>query len=385
MSISGGRVKIAVLFNIIAPAKVPVYSGLAAHFNMLLLHGGMESNRTSWHAPEKKIIGAKIKQVWSWQLELRKMSGKIRDRRHLHITPGFIFYLLGFHPDVVVSNEMGFRTLQALIYGTLMRKPVWVWWGGSPHTESTVGGLRRAMRFLISRWAKHWFSYGITSTEYLVSIGIPRDRIVQIQNSVDETQYTAIVSPKFDIKPRPVILHVGQFVRLKGIHLLLHAAAVLQREGQKFSMLLLGSGPDRQALEDLAKKLNLENIHFHSSLKPEEMSSVYRSGDCLVFPSLGDVWGTVANEAVLCGIPVLCSKYAGCAPDFFTEESIFDPENSEEFVAKLRRAVEGTLPQPDASNIRTTPEIVDRMVSAIEGSIKPSRPMHSQSERSNRR
>ena len=58
MSISGGRVKIAVLFNIIAPAKVPVYSGLAAHFNMLLLHGGMESNRTSWHAPEKKIIGA---------------------------------------------------------------------------------------------------------------------------------------------------------------------------------------------------------------------------------------------------------------------------------------------------------------------------------------
>src|SRR5215469_7275138 len=113
MSISCGRVKIAVLFNIIAPAKVPVYSGLAAHFNMLLLHGGMESNRTSWHAPEKKIIGAKIKQVWSWQLELRKMSGKIRDRRHLHITPGFIFYLLGFHPDVVVSNEMGFRTLQA--------------------------------------------------------------------------------------------------------------------------------------------------------------------------------------------------------------------------------------------------------------------------------
>jgi glycosyltransferase involved in cell wall biosynthesis len=377
------RLKIAVLFNIIAPAKVPVYSGLAAHFNMLLLHGGMESNRTSWLAPERKITTAKIKQVWSWQLQLRKMSGKIRDRRHLHITPGFIFYLFGFNPDVVISNEMGFRTLQALIYGTLTRKPVWIWWGGSSHTESTIGGLRRAVRSLISRWAKHWFSYGITSTEYLVSIGIPRDRIVQIQNSVDETQFTVNVPPRFNIRPHPVILYVGQFVQLKGIDLLLHAAAVLQREGQKFSMLLVGSGPDKQGLEDLANELKLQDIHFHSSLKPEDMPSVYRSGDCLIFPTLGDVWGTVANEAVLSGIPVLCSKYAGCAPDFFTQESIFDPEDAEEFVAKLRQAVAGMLSPPDASKIRTTSEIVNRMVSAIEASVTPSRPLHPHSKSEN--
>jgi glycosyltransferase involved in cell wall biosynthesis len=378
-----GRLKIAVLFNIIAPAKVPVYSGLAAHFDMVLLHGGMESNRISWLAPEKQITGAKIKQVWSWQLELRKMSGKIRDRRHLHITPGFIYYLFGLNPDVVVTNEMGLRTLQALTYGTLMRKPVWVWWGGSPHTESTIGALRRAIRFLISRWAKHWFSYGITSTEYLLSIGIPSERIVQIQNSVDEAQYTGKISPRFDIKPRPLILHVGQFIQLKGIDLLLRAAAVLQREGEQFSMLLIGSGPDRKELQELAKQLNLQNIHFESSLRPEEMPSVYHSADCLVFPTLGDVWGTVANEAVLSGVPVLCSKYAGCAPEFFTEENIFDPENHEEFVAKLRQALTGTLAPPDASKIRTTSEIVNRMVSAIEASVKPKRPKHPQSESEN--
>jgi glycosyltransferase involved in cell wall biosynthesis len=378
MSQGEGRLKIAVLFNIIAPAKTPIYTGLASHFDMLLLHGGMESNRTSWVDPERKISGAKIKQVWNWQLKLWKMSGKIRDRRHLHISLGFIFYLFRFNPDVVVTNEMGLRTLQAVIYGTLMRKPVWVWWGGSPHTESTIGGLRRAMRFFISRWVKYWFSYGITSTEYLVSIGIPRDRIVQIQNSVDETQYTANVPPKFNMEPHPVILHVGQFVQLKGIDLLLRAAAVVQREGQKFSMLLVGSGPDKQKLEDLAKVLNLQNVHFHSSLKPEEMPSVYRSGDCLVFPTLGDVWGTVANEAVLSGIPVLCSKYAGCAPDFFTQENIFDPENPAEFVAKLRQAVMGSLASPDASKIRTTSEIVSRMVSAIEASVNRSESLHPQ-------
>jgi glycosyltransferase involved in cell wall biosynthesis len=371
MSRSDGRMKVAVLFNIIAPAKVPVYSGLAAHFDMLLLHGGMESNRDSWSAPERKISGAQIKQVWSWQLELPKMSGKVRDRGHLHVTPGFILHLFRFRPEVVVTNEMGFRTLQALIYGTLTRKPVWVWWGGSPHTERSIGGLRRAMRFMVSRWAERWFSYGQTSTEYLLSLGIPQDRIVQIQNSVDETQYTADVAPKFHIETRPVLLHIGQFVQRKGIDLLLRAAAVLQREGHRFSILLVGSGPDKQKLEQLAKDLNLQDVHFHSSLKPEEMPAVYRSGDCLIFPTLADVWGTVANEAVLSRLPVLCSKYAGCAPEFFTEESIFDPENPVEFVAKLREAVAGTLPKPDVSRIRTTSEIVNRMISAIEASAIP--------------
>jgi glycosyltransferase involved in cell wall biosynthesis len=248
MSKNNPRLRVGLLANIIAPAKVPVYSGLAAHFDMLLLHGGMESNRDSWSASERKVSGAQIKQVWTWQFELRKMSGKIRDRRHLHITPGFILHLFRFRPDVVVTNEMGFRTLQALIYGTLARKPVWVWWGGSPHTECSIGGLRRAMRFMVSRWAERWFSYGQTSTEYLLSLGIPQDRIVQIQNSVDETQYTAGVAPKFNIEPHPVLLHIGQFVRLKGIDLLLRAAAVLQQEGHRFSVLLVGSGPDKQKL-----------------------------------------------------------------------------------------------------------------------------------------
>ena len=99
---------------------------------------------------------------------------------------------------------------------------------------------------------------------------------------------------------------------------------------------------------------------------------MYRSADCLIFPTLADVWGTVANEAVLSGLPVLCSKYAGCAPEFFTDASIFDPEDPHQFVEKLRQVVAGRLPKPDVSRIRTTSEIVNRMISAIEASV-PSR------------
>jgi glycosyltransferase involved in cell wall biosynthesis len=89
----------------------------------------------------------------------------------------------------------------------------------------------------------------------------------------------------------------------------------------------------------------------------------------LILPTLEDVWGLVANEGMLCGLPVLCSKYAGCAAELFSAESIFDPQDASEFARKLRDAVTGRLPKPDRSRLRTTPEIVHSMTSAVEKSI----------------
>jgi glycosyltransferase involved in cell wall biosynthesis len=368
MSRNSRRLRVALLVNIIAPAKMPLFSGLAERFDLLLLHGGMESNRDSWSDAEQKVSGATIKRVWGWQIPLKKMDGKISDRRHLHITPGFLWHLFRFRPDVIVTNEMGLRTVLALSYGTLCRKPVWVWWGGTLHTEHQIGIVRRVLRFVVSRWARHWFSYGETSSEYLTSIGIPRDCIVQIQNGVDETRFSTDAPPEFQVQPRPVLLHAGQLIARKGVDLLLKASGALQKEGLEFSLLLVGGGPDQETLEQLVRDLQLMNVHFYRSLRSDKMPGVYRSGDALILPTLSDVWGVVANEAVLSGIPVLCSKYAGCAKELFTEDSVFDPEDAGEFVAKLRNAVVGRLPKPDRSRIKTTAEIVNRMIFAIEES-----------------
>jgi glycosyltransferase involved in cell wall biosynthesis len=370
MSRDSNRLKVAILVNIIAPAKVPVFSGLSERFDLLLMHGGMESNRDTWSDSEQRIPGATIKRVLGWQIQTNEMDGKISDRRHLHISPGFLWHLIRFRPDVVVTNEMGLRTVLALFYGTMWRKPVWVWWGGTLHTEHQIGVIRRMLRFVVSRWARHWFSYGDTSSEYLTSIGIPRESIVQIQNGVDETRFSIDAPPEFQVQPRPVLLHAGQLIPRKGVDLLIKACAALQKEGLEFSLLLVGGGSDQEALKRLIEDLQLRNVHSFRSQKSDKMPGVYRSGDALIFPTLSDVWGVVANEAVLSGIPVLCSKYAGCAKELFTEESVFDPEDAPEFVEKLRNAVLGRLPKPDPSRIRTTPEIVNRMILAIEGSSR---------------
>ena len=366
--------KVALLVNMIAPARIPVYSGLASRFELLVLHGGTESNRDSWRDMEKALPDAQVIKAWGWQISVpRRQNGQVFDRRYIHITPGFLWHLLRYKPDVVITNEMGFRTLTALLYGTISRKPVFVWWGGTTHTERGIGLIKRSLRALLSRWTRRWISYGQSSTEYLRTLGIPRERIVQIQNAVDEQRFSARVEPAFSLPTKPVVLYVGQFIARKGVEFLLAAAAALQRQGLVFSLLLVGNGRDKREMEKRANDLHLTNVHFHAALPPEKMPAVYRGGDVLVFPTLEDPWGLVANEAILCGVTVMCSKYAGCAQELFPAENIFDPENIVEFTEKLRAAVRGQLPAAQPARLKSTPQIVHTLVEALEKSVAQAR------------
>ena len=240
------KIKLALLINMIAPYRLPLLSLLADEFDLLVLHGGKEANRDAWSNLEDALPNARVVRAWGWQIRYtKKVNGVIFDEKFMHIMPGVLWHLLRFRPDAIVSNEMGFRSVMALAYATIFRRPVWIWWGGTLHSERSIGRLRKAMRKVITLWAGHWVTYGQTSTEYLLSLGVKRDRILQSQNGIDEARFQASGEPAWTIEPRPVVLHVGQFIERKGIGSLLEAAAALQKQGCAFSILLVGSGHDK--------------------------------------------------------------------------------------------------------------------------------------------
>jgi glycosyltransferase involved in cell wall biosynthesis len=358
--------KLALLTNMIPPYRLPVYSVLANQFDLLVLHGGKEANRESWNGLEEILSNATVIRALGWQIQYaKKVDGKVFDEKFIHVTPGLLWHLLRFRPDAIISSEMGFRSLLALAYGTVFRRPVWIWWGGTLHSERNIDRVRKVLRKAFSVWADRWITYGQVSTEYLLTLGVKRDRILQSQNGVDEERFKAEVKPAWMIQPRPVVLHVGQFIERKGVALLIEAAAKLQQDGCEFSLLLVGGGRDKQVLEHLTEALGLKNVHFQPMQTPDKMPSVYRSADLVVFPTLEDVWGLVANEAILSGIPVLCSKYAGCAPELFTPESIFSPEDLNEFSEKLQAAISGRLSKTDPGRLKTTKQLGGEMVEEL--------------------
>jgi glycosyltransferase involved in cell wall biosynthesis len=332
-----------------------------------VLYSGEESNRDQWSGLEGQVRGFNVIRVPGLNLTWTKREGKaVLDRKHLHVDLGLFTALLRLQPNAIITGEMGFRSLVALAYGQLFRSPVWVWWGGTRHTERGIGlGKRLFRRWFVAR-THRWFSYGATSTEYLLSLRVPRQDVVELQNCVPEGAYLNAQPALVPLEVRPVLLCVGRLIPGKGVDLLLDAVARVQADGLRFSLLVVGSGPEKTRLEQKAKGLSLCNVYFHDAEPPERMPAVYRSADVLVFPTRDDVWGLVANEALWSGLPALVSIYAGCAKELVPPDSTFDPLDPADFAAMLKRAVAGELPPPDLSRLKRIGEVSDLITQELD-------------------
>jgi glycosyltransferase involved in cell wall biosynthesis len=359
--------KLAVLINVIAPYRVPILASLAEEFDTLVLHGGSEPNRT-WSVELPPEL--KTRKVFTIQIPIRKKNGidGVTDTTYLHLNLGLLWWLIRFRPKVILSSEMGIRTMIALLYGMVARVPVWVWWGGTLHSERNISRARMRLRRILALLITRWISYGASTTEYLESIGISRKRILQIQNCVPHETFVAApaqASAWFMANPRPVILTVGQLVQRKGLDKLIEACGRLAARGRQFSLVIVGQGPELQRLYKLAKDKGIQDFAILPNQPQSTLNQIYRNSDVFVFPTLEDVWGLVVNEALWAGTPVLCSKYAGCAAELVPEANIFDPMSPDSFDSALAKVFKRTVSPPDTSRLRTWQEVADMITGSL--------------------
>ena len=364
--------RLAFLNNLITPYRVPLYQGLGQRFSVYLLLSGKESNRNTWKNLEKSLSSINVLSVWGITLQFfERRDGQAFDPRYLHINPGYLWVLIKLRPDVLISTEMGLRSLIALLYGFLFRKPVWILWGGTLLTEEKRSWLKRLTRQLVFKRVTRWISYGETTTEYLIEgLDIARSHILQIQNCVDENQFTAPhISVSLTLSQSPVLLYTGQLIQRKGVDLFLKAAAKVQQQGYAFSILIVGSGIEKEPLIALSALLNLNNVTILPAQSPDAMPSIYKSADVLVFPTLEDVWGLVVNEALWSGLPVIASEYAGCAPEILPKENIFDPLDAASFEGMLIKAITGKLAPPSVEPLYTCDQVVNMISEEVSDAL----------------
>ncbi len=56
-----------------------------------------------------------------------------------------------------------------------------------------------------------------------------------------------------------------------------------------------------------------QRIHFHAPVPHDSVADLYAQADLLLLASKYDGWGAVVNEALMCGVPVVCSDHCGAA------------------------------------------------------------------------
>jgi glycosyltransferase involved in cell wall biosynthesis len=104
------------------------------------------------------------------------------------------------------------------------------------------------------------------------------------------------------------ILFIGRLHRQKAVDDLLKAVAGLVEKpiGLGVELTLVGDGPERSALEDLAKELDLEaHVHFEGQL--DDVKQHLRQYDVLVLPSRAEGLSNTLLEAMSTGLPVIAS------------------------------------------------------------------------------
>ncbi|HOR72550.1 MAG TPA: glycosyltransferase family 4 protein [Verrucomicrobiota bacterium] len=119
--------------------------------------------------------------------------------------------------------------------------------------------------------------------EYICPLGIPRDRIVWIPNGVDLQAF-----PESDLPTERetfTVMYFGAHGRANALEHLLRAMSIVERDprGANISLRLLGDGPRKPALIQLAQQLQLQHAQFERPVPKRQIASVAAEADAFVF------------------------------------------------------------------------------------------------------
>jgi teichuronic acid biosynthesis glycosyltransferase TuaC len=147
----------------------------------------------------------------------------------------------------------------------------------------------------------------------LVGLGTDAERVRVLRNGVDLALFRR-VDPEAARRAlglkRPTLLAVGNLVALKRHTLMVEALPLLSDA----DLVVVGEGPERTAIENLARRLGVdERVRLLGHLPQEQLPAVYSAADLLLLMSTHEGWPNVLLESMACGTPVVVSDFAGVA------------------------------------------------------------------------
>jgi phosphatidylinositol alpha 1,6-mannosyltransferase len=102
-----------------------------------------------------------------------------------------------------------------------------------------------------------------------------------------------------------VLLFLGRLGYEKRVDLLIEAFQHLSQKSTRFSLLIVGDGPNEVVTKLQAQAASTENIHFAGFLLGEQKAKVLAACDVFCSPSPYETFGRTIVEAMASGLPVI--------------------------------------------------------------------------------
>jgi len=228
---------------------------------------------------------------------------------------------------------------------------------GEPGDPRGAIGVLRKMLYRVEAINAHKsidfvLAIGQTGVRWYTTAGYPTDRVFPFAYVV-ETPLTTDWPTTLNRVVR--IGYVGSFIQLKAVPLLLRAL-MGDVSRLNWQLDLVGDGPERKHLEMMVRRSALApRVKFHGYIPMRQVMAEMARFDVLVLPSQYDGWGAVVNEALMSGVPVICSDECGAA-DLLAEPlrgTVFRAKSLGELTQALRASIlHGPRTMPERMALR---------------------------------
>ena len=282
-------------------------------------------------------------EEWYWLDEHGVRDGQFRHKYlpgfnlgRTRVTPKLPQWLWENDYDVYIKCINGRFALPATYaVARIRRKPFILWTGIWSRLRTPAQRFLFPLTRYIYRHADAIAVYGKHVKRYLISEGVPPERIFVAQHAVDNELYGRTVTAgevsalrrSLGIVPdRRVILYLGRLVEEKGLPYLIQAFASLQSDDTV--LVMAGAGIEQESLQALAANLGLaDRVLFPGYIQPEATVAFYRMAHVYVLPSVTtpyfrEPWGLVVNEAFNQGTPVIATESVGAAAGGLVQDRV---------------------------------------------------------------
>jgi len=195
-------------------------------------------------------------------------------------------------------------------------------------------------RYLYNRSVDAVIAISRPIADVLIRAGVKAEKIRVIHSGIDAARFSGR-RPENTADGSPLMVGtVAHLEARKGQRYLLEAARLLKMQGCAFKLALAGDGSLRQALEQMARSLGLqEEVTFLGFIS--DVPNFLAGLDMFVLPSLYEGLGVAALEAMAAGKAVVASRVGGLAELVKDSETGFlvSPGDAQELAAAMAKLI----------------------------------------------